>query len=255
MLTALAEKVPAMLAESASPRVSQRYQFISSVEIVTLMTEAGFNLTHARQQRSRKRELEFSKHIMRFRPDTPVIIDGTVPEIVVTNAHDTSAGFGMFGGLYRFICLNGMVIGNDLFRMRVPHMGNAKEIVTQTLKTMTQEVFPNIQEKVKKWMDIQLQETDKIRLAVKAIELRHMQTTARYGPERLLEVRRLDDKGDSLWSVFNVVQENILRGGVETVSPFSDRRVTSKPISAIDADIRINRGLWDEAEKLAEELA
>ena len=35
-------------------------------------------------------------------------------------------------------------------------------------------------------------------------------------PEQLLETRRVEDKENNLWKVFNVIQENVIKGELNT---------------------------------------
>ena len=56
--------------------------------------------------------------------------------------------------------------------------------------------------------------------------------------------RRPEDAGRDLWRTLNVVQEGILRGGL-TRQTANDRRVRSRPITAIREDVRLNLALWD----------
>ena len=53
-----------------------------------------------------------------------------------------------------------------------------------------------------------------------------------------------------IWKSFNCVQEALLRGG-QTGRNERGRRVTTRPVKAVDADLRINRQLWALAENYA----
>jgi hypothetical protein len=75
----------------------------------------------------------------------------------------------------------------------------------------------------------------------------------------LLEARRYADKGNDLWRTWNVVQENLLKGGMHDTdrrreARLSDLRAPSAPreVVAINERIRINRSLWDLAENFAQ---
>ena len=72
----------------------------------------------------------------------------------------------------------------------------------------------------------------------------------RYAPEGLLRVRRTEDAGQSLWAVFNRVQENALRGGLVGFSA-AGQNIVSRPLRSPIADTRFNTDLW----RLAEEFA
>jgi hypothetical protein len=71
----------------------------------------------------------------------------------------------------------------------------------------------------------------------------------------LLTARReedmtLPDASRDVWKSFNCVQEALLRGG-QTGLNERGRRVTTRPVKAVDADLRINRQLWALAEDYA----
>ncbi len=81
-------------------------------------------------------------------------------------------------------------------------------------------------------------------------------------PALLLGVRRHEDAGKDLWTTFNVIQENTLRGGLsgrtkagydEATGKFKpSRRVSTKPVRGIDQDVELNKAMWALAEKMAE---
>jgi hypothetical protein len=56
--------------------------------------------------------------------------------------------------------------------------------------------------------------------------------------------RRAEDVDNDLWRTLNVVQENVLRGGIPRRSA-SNRLIRTRAITAIREDVRINSGLWD----------
>ena len=56
-------------------------------------------------------------------------------------------------------------------------------------------------------------------------------------------MRRPIDEGNDLWRVFNVVQENVMRGGIAGRSA-TGRASCSRAIRAIREDVRINNDLW-----------
>jgi hypothetical protein len=74
-------------------------------------------------------------------------------------------------------------------------------------------------------------------------------------PDQLLQERRYDDRGDDLWTVYNVAQENILKGGIRGRKRGADnriRRITTRPVKSIDRDVKLNKALWTLTEKMAE---
>jgi hypothetical protein len=55
-----------------------------------------------------------------------------------------------------------------------------------------------------------------------------------------------------LWSVFNRVQENVIKGGLSAYKPGSFQRTTTRTVKGIDQDIRLNRALWTLGTRMAE---
>ncbi len=73
-------------------------------------------------------------------------------------------------------------------------------------------------------------------------------------PDQFLRTRRRDDQSTDLWTTFNVVQENVIRGGLHgyTRDEQGRRRNTStRPVTGVDQDIKLNRALWIVAEEMA----
>lgn len=60
---------------------------------------------------------------------------------------------------------------------------------------------------------------------------------------QLLRPRRAEDRADDLWTTFNRVQENTIKGGL-TGRNKQGRRTTTRAVSGIDQDVKLNRALW-----------
>jgi hypothetical protein len=77
-------------------------------------------------------------------------------------------------------------------------------------------------------------------------------------PRHLDFARRTGDTANDLWTTFNRVQENCLKGGIS--ARVADRKpgqrrgrmVTMKRINGIDQDVKLNQALWVLAAKMAE---
>ena len=74
-------------------------------------------------------------------------------------------------------------------------------------------------------------------------------------PRTLLSLRRAEDQGSDLWTTFNRVQENLVRGGLSDGRRNRLGRLrTLRALSGIDSKIRLNKGLWSLAEQTANAL-
>jgi hypothetical protein len=68
-------------------------------------------------------------------------------------------------------------------------------------------------------------------------------------PEALLVPRREEDKKETLWATFNVVQENLTKGGVEgNKETKKGKKRKTRGLTNINRDLAVNQELWRLAE-------
>jgi hypothetical protein len=62
----------------------------------------------------------------------------------------------------------------------------------------------------------------------------------------ILKSRRPEDDAKTLWGAFNIVQENVIRGGVWSGRLDSNGRwfAPTREITSFDREMRLNEGLW-----------
>jgi hypothetical protein len=73
----------------------------------------------------------------------------------------------------------------------------------------------------------------------------------RYDPEenvpiaahKLNTARRSGDRGADLWHTFNRVQENIIQGGLRGVNR-NGGRMSTRQVTGVSENVRLNRALW-----------
>jgi hypothetical protein len=117
------------------------------------------------------------------------------------------------------------------------------------------------------WNTITLQPAESRILAEEAISLRYPEQNVPVTPEQVLQPRRYDDNGTSLWKTFNRVQESLVRGGIgyrapvlnDDGTPRADRwgrtitrRARTREVGGIDQNTSLNKALWSLAAKMAE---
>ncbi|WP_407582558.1 DUF932 domain-containing protein, partial [Escherichia coli] len=202
----------------------------------------GFQPFFACQTRVRDQSRrEYTKHMLRLRR-AGQITGQHVPEIILLNSHDGSSSYQMLPGYFRAICTNGLVCGQSLGEVRVPHRGNVVDRVIEGAYEVVG-VFDLIEEKRDAMQSLVLPPPARQALAQAAL-------TYRYGDEHqpvtttdILTPRRREE----------TIQENMLKGGISGRSA-RGKRIHTRAIHSIDTDIKLNRALWVMAETLLESL-
>ncbi|WP_141026863.1 DUF932 domain-containing protein, partial [Salmonella enterica] len=85
--------------------------------------------------------------------------------------------------------------------------------------------------------------------------------TYRFGEEhqpvtatQILTPRRYEDRSDDLWTTYQRIQENLLKGGLPGRTA-KGKRSHTRAVNGIDGDIRLNRALWVMAEQMQQALS
>jgi len=251
----LRQMAPAAFAQSAHESRSDRYGFVPTSEVIAGLLKAGFHPTHAIQAKSRIEDRQqHTKHMLRFRRQGEAIA-GMVPEVVMLNSHDGTSSYQLFGGLFRFVCFNGLMVGDMYSQIRVMHQKDQVRDVIEGSYTVIDES--------KKALS-RAQEMGKVMLSTD--ERRLLATTAHaerfgasdiagwVGVEHLLKPRREADTNNDLFSVMNRIQENVIQGGIKVWGRNrqnrDSRRITTRAVKGIDQTVSLNRALWNAAESL-----
>lgn len=240
---------------------SSKYAFIPTLEIIKGMFKAGFNVFSASESRTRDESRRgFVKHMLRFRREgqAPLAVVGeTFPEIVLVNSHDGSSRYKLMAGIFRLVCGNGMIVADStLASVSIKHMGDVVAEVVESANLIAERSSEAFQV-VNDWSQLQLTDGDRMTLATAAHAYRFSDADGKIDtpiqPAQLLRPRRHEDNKKDLWSTFNVVQENIIKGGVHAVKyneGIPVRNVSSRAVRSIDGDVKLNKALWTLAETL-----
>ncbi len=250
---------PSIFATAPHHGVSECYRFLPTVHVLDILRDRGYFPVKAMQSTARLPDKsDFTRHMVRLRHAdrlAPQAVGTELPELVLSNSHDRSAAYRLASGIFRLVCSNGLVVASaDFGGISVKHSGGA-ELEERILDATYQiiEETPRVMQQIGTWKAIPLDPARQLAFATAALEIRD--GTAEIEPRALLAPRRGEDRpatdgSRSLWTTMNVAQEHLTRGGVRGRST-SGRLMTTRPIKAVDADIRTNPALW----RLAEEMA
>ena len=247
---------PSIFAEKAHSNRSDRYGFVPTIEVVKTLRKAGYLPVQAFQAKARQSMVgneEFMKHTVRFRLKTDIEnakANSLLPDVILTNSHNGTTSFKMEAGLYRMVCSNGLTIKSESYgEVKIQHSGNIADRVREGADFII-DCAPKALEITKAWDRIQLTPRQRINFAREALTFRYGETVPHVTPEQILVPRRNADEGNSLWRVFNVVQENLEQGGINGVDG-RGKDVVSRPVTSGGNSLRANRQLWELAETFA----
>jgi Domain of unknown function (DUF932) len=243
----LRARVPAIYAPGAHERTSSSYTFISTERVLDALGSVGFVPVEARQA-ARARSPLHARHLIRLRRRCETVqLRDAVPEVLFLNSHDGTSAYQLRVGLFRVLCTNGLVVSMGIFPVwRVMHRGDVvQDVVCAALRIS--ERFEQLAAAVERMECTMLDAGQRLELAAQALALRFPDDAAgAMQPSQLLIPRRVQDVGNDLWRTFNVLQENILRGGLVRRSA-SNRLTRTRGIRAIREDVRLNSALWEMA--------
>lgn len=260
----LVTRAPSIFAAQAHESRSARYAYIPTARIVDQLRDNGFMPVMAMQSkvRSDNSRKEFAKHMIRFRhvdyANVSLAVGDVFPEVVMVNSHDGSSSYNLMAGLFRLVCGNGMVIASGTMdAVRIHHTGNvAQNVIDGSYRVLDDS--RKALDVAGRWQQKILSEREQTALAIGAHHLRFADAAGNVEtpiqPAQLLRVRRVDDRANDLWSTFNRVQENVIKGGLHAVATAADgkrRRMSTREVKGIDGNVNLNKALW----KLAEHLA
>jgi hypothetical protein len=245
---------PSVFAEGKHASRSERYTYIPTIDVLRGLRKEGFEPFMVAQGQSRiEGKAEFTKHMIRMRHAGQVQTRPEANEIILINSHDGASSYQMLAGMFRFVCCNGLVVGKVVEDIRIPHKGNIQgEVIEGAFRVL--EEFETVDASTEGMKALTLKPEEEGAFATAALALRFGERTEDQPPppitaEQLIEARRPEDLGHSLWTTFQRVQENVMRGGQPGRSA-QGRRLHTRPVGSIDRGVTLNRALWVLAEEM-----
>lgn len=253
--------VPSIFATEAHESRSDRFAPIPTIQVLDGLRAEGFEPFFAQQANTRiAGKADFTKHMLRLRHRSISNDAGEAFEIILVNANDGTSSYQMIPGFFRFVCANGLMTGDTFDEVKVRHSGDAiGEVIEGAYRVLDD--APRVAEQVREFKGVRLDDGERAALAEAAHILRFPEATAPDAPKPpitaadLLAPRRSEDRATDLWTAFNAVQENTLRGGMTRRVQDADgrwRRRTVRAVTGIDQSKALNRALWTLAERMAE---
>lgn len=241
-----------------NPKVSEKYVQANTSTVINDMAKLGWYVVDAKQKGKRKNSSGIqSFHMVSFQnPDIKVMENNEVeafPRIILTNSHDGMNSFKFMVGLYRLVCSNGLIVADETFEeLTIRHINYTFEDLRH-LVTKTVDALPKYIDTVNKMKATQLTKEQKYDFALKMLKLRKnvpadtQLTVSDSTLEEVLTPVRKDDEGDSVWNVFNVLQEKMIKGGSMVESGKNNKLRKMRPVKSFVRDLNVNYSMYQTA--------
>jgi len=241
----LKQVTPSVFATGPSPKLTNRYTFVPTFEILENFEREGWQVYSAKQV---GKNAVHGRHELRLRNGNLPMVGDTFLEAMIRNSHDGSTMFSVSAGLHRLVCSNGLTVPTSVSdTIRVRHMnfelGTVKMITDQFA-----EKLPTIEKSVNKMMSITMEDSKRVDFAKKATMIRWDKgSIPQISVENLLTPNRVEDEKNTVWNVFNVLQEKLVRGGTQYKTQ-KGRLTSMKYLKDFQNINKINTQLWELAE-------
>jgi hypothetical protein len=240
----LQEVAPSVFATSPSPKMSDKYTFVPTIEVVENFDREGWKVYSAKQVGKGN----YAQHELRLRNGELPQVGDSLIEAVIRNSHNGISSFSVSSGLHRLVCSNGLTVPTSVAdAISVRHMnfdlGMVREITDQFAERL-----PVIQRSVGKMESTFLSEGQLVDFVNKSAMIRWEKgSIPKFKLEDFLRPERDGDVGNSVWKTFNVIQEKFVRGGMKYNSK-KGRVVSMRELKNFYNINKVNTGLWELAE-------
>lgn len=233
------------------PTLSDKYKLAKTSEIIKRIEGLGFTMDKFVAMKVRKKERQgYQKHRAIFTsPLLKATTDG-VPQLLLTNSHDGSSSVVLQLGFFRYVCSNGLVVGTNVIApVRVRHSGNDFDerliVAINFIVAQAEKLTASIERlKAKRLTSSEIMSFQREALQKR---LGDVKIESFYVPSY-----RKEDEEQDLFTVMNVVQENLIRGGARVIIEDENGKRTSKSVRRVNSLVsqtEINTMLWDLAEQ------
>jgi hypothetical protein len=240
----LKQTVPSVFATEASNSRTSKYVFVPTTEILENFQKEGWEVSSARQMGKSL----YSTHEVRLRNGQMPKVGDCFLEAIIRNSHNGLSSLRITAGLHRLICSNGLTIPESVsesFSVRHSYLDY------DMVKSFTDEFANNlttIENSIGKMSSRVLTEGEQVGYVKSAAHVRWKEgkMPESIKIEDILNPLRDGDRGNDMWTTFNVVQEKFTRGGIGYKA--GKRHTSMRELKNIVSTNKINTELWELAE-------
>jgi len=246
------------------------YGFVNTKEVLGAFEATGWRPVSTQFGRVKNEERQgFQKHLIRLENPAYGRIEGlsdnnlSRPQLVLLNSHDATSSLQILWGLIRVACLNGIIAGTGINGVRLVHSKSIVDKLPQGIEYMLGnfDTFAN-QIKVLQGLELSANATSELIKTVFDARLSNVKNVKNIN-YRLPRLQRMADNASDAYTVFNRVQEVLVRGGIEYTydKPILDHNgetlgtvnVTTRTrrIGSVASQVKLNQLVYDKTMELA----
>ena len=159
---------PSIFSTSASPKMSDRYVFVPTENILENFQREGWEIASAKQTGSGM----YGVHEIRLRNGELPKVGDTLVEAIIRNSHNGMTTLGVSAGLHRLVCSNGLTVPTALAEsFNVRHQRFDLDDVKRLTESFAGKL-PKIERSVNRMMEREMTTDEKIDFVRKSAEIR-----------------------------------------------------------------------------------
>lgn len=195
---------------------SKKYSVVETGDVLQRMEAAGFTWKKVAEERNTLKYKGFGTHLICV--EHPEITLGNAeldrelrPQLYIKNSYHGRSRFEMHLGLFRFFCMNGLILGDRFKTVKFKHIGLTKEEIVEIVEEMKRVYKEEVAPFILALKEVQMTPSQQNEFAEIALKERLADNpNFLHGEhERLLTCLRPTEAGNSLWEIFQRVQENL----------------------------------------------
>jgi len=191
-------------------RIKQKPFYIETLDVVQQLQNEGWQLKGVAEQRGANRKIS-SNYAQLHHPDFAVLNKKGKTEafasITVSNSCNGAKSLEMNLGAFRLVCSNGAVRFDRAAESKIKHTEINYRDLPQIITNMNNKAMI-LADEINEMKRKQLSFDDMKKFAFEAARLR-FDDVSKIDINELLQVNRIEDEGNDVWTVFNRLQENL----------------------------------------------
>lgn len=248
--------------------MSEKYGFINTSSVLSTLESKGWVIHSIQEANARKPEKNgYQRHVIRLRHPDFTSIPGlseenaTIPELVVMNSHCGDSSFRMFFGAVRIACANGIIAGTGFKTLKIIHSKNFTDKLIQGTDYMTNNI-PELFEVLQKLQNVELSQGQVNELIQSCFKERLKNVKNIVKVDFQADALRSQDEKSDAYTVFNRVQEKIMRGGITylqnvyrkdengNVTAIDTVQRRTRQTNSVNQTLKLNQFVFDQTLKL-----